>query len=67
MEYEELERRLKAIDEEESNKIEKVQESYRNSKDVIKKLLDEQAVCGTSVPILSVNEEDEDIDKRMYF
>ena len=66
MDLEELEKRLHAINEEESNKIQKVRESYQNSKKVINQLMEEQTLCGSSVITQPVAEEEEDIDKSMY-
>ena len=66
MDIAELEKRLRAIDEEETSKIQKVEESYRQSKDVIKRLMDAQDVGGTTVNKQCVTEEDDDIDKSEF-
>ena len=66
MDLEELERRLNTINEEESSKIQKIRDSYQNSKKVIKQLMEEHMVGGPSVLIQPVAEEEEDIDKSMY-
>ena len=66
MDIAELEKRLRAIDEEETSKIQKVEESYRQSKDVIKRLMDAQDVGGNIVNKQCVTEEDDDIDKSEF-
>lgn len=62
MDLEELEKRLNAINEEESTKIQKVHESYHNSEKVIKQLMEDQTLGGPSVISQPVAEEDDDID-----
>ena len=68
MDVEELERRLLAIDEEETSKIKKVVESYHYSQKVIKQLMDDHILGDTHAlqQSKSVVEEEEDIDKRKY-
>lgn len=66
MELQELEKRLNAINDEESNKIQKVCESYRNSKKVIEQLMEEQLLGGSTVLEQSLEEEEEDLDQSMY-
>jgi hypothetical protein len=66
MDLEELEKRLNAINEEESTKIQKVHESYHNSEKVIKQLMEDQTLGGPSVISQPVAEEDDDIDTSMY-
>ena len=66
MDIEELEKRLLTINEEETNKIKKVVESYHNSQKVIKQLMDEHIKGRTEDLRTSVVEEEEDVDKRKY-
>ena len=61
MDLEELTKRLDAINVEEPSKIQKVHESYHNSKNAIEQLMEKQMVCGYPVAA-----EEEDIDKSMY-
>ena len=63
----ELERRLRAIDEEEINKIKKIREAYHHSKVVIKQLMEEQVRGGVRLHKEPVKEEDDEIDKSKFF
>ena len=67
MDLEELERRLRTINEEETNKIQKVVESYQHSQKVIKQLMDDHIKGEANVLQSSVVEEEDEIDKRKYF
>ena len=66
MDIEELEKRLRTINEEESCKIKKVVESYQHSQKVIKQLMDEHLKGEVNVLQPSVVEEEEEIDKRKF-
>ena len=66
MDLEELEKRLRTINEEESNKIKKVVESYQHSQRVIKQLMDEHLKGEANIIQPSVVEEEEEIDKRKF-
>ena len=66
MDIEELEKRLRTINEEESNKIKKVVDSYQYSQKVIKQLMDEHLNGEVNVLQPSVVEEEEEIDKRKF-
>ena len=66
MDIEELEKRLRTINEEESNKIKKVVESYQHSQKVIKQLMDEHLKGEANVLQPSVVEEEEEIDKSKF-
>ena len=66
MDIEELEKRLRTINEEESNKIKKVVDSYQYSQKVIKQLMDEHLNGEANVLQPSVVEEEEEIDKSKF-
>ena len=66
MDIEELEKRLRTINEEESNKIKKVVDSYQYSQKVIKQLMDEHLNGEVNVLQPSVAEEEEEIDKSKF-
>ena len=66
MDIEELEKRLRTINEEENCKIKKVVESYQHSQKVIKQLMDEHLKGEVNVLQPSVVEEEEEIDKRKF-
>ena len=66
MDIEELEKRLRTINEEEICKIKKVVESYQHSQKVIKQLMDEHLKGEVNVLQPSVVEEEEEIDKRKF-
>ena len=66
MDIEELEKRLRTINEEETCKIKKVVESYQHSQRVIKQLMDEHLKGEANILQPSVVEEEEEIDKRKF-
>ena len=74
LEMEELEKKLRAIDEEEQNKIRKIHECYHYTKFLIKRLMYEQdrsKVTSYSRHVLHVlqqtmSEEEEDRDKSTF-
>ena len=68
MDLEELEKRLLAIDEEETSKIKKVVESYNYSQKVINQLMDDHTKgSANTLPQPKSVVEEEDIDKRKCF
>ena len=66
MDIEELEKRLRTINEEESCKIKKVVESYQHSQKVIKQLMDEHLKGEANILQPLAVEEEEEIDKRKF-